>query len=331
MSGRPSSSWESTVRSVNHINPSMADPPTPSNNASRGNNHAPATTCPSTTYGDGLKQGMGPGMAAADLGPLLSVARQNQAILDFLANGISPNALLGYVQHFKIAVWTGKLEDLITLAAYVNLHDLTIMAAIPVDELTKRVNAIAERQTLSGAEALATLKHKSPNEGPNPPYKRARKSLKSTEPSSTGPPEPTLDLPMGCPGGGGDFCTVRQTTYWKSEAGYIKHLLKAHLGDYKDGDVLKCLLCKGTDLANKQYPLQGSMLGVHIWRTHMMVKEGSKRAQAAVVAMEDEAGESSGTQYGHTSGIGLDAFAFHTSSVGSLYFDRSHPPTSSGF
>jgi hypothetical protein len=111
---------------------------------------------------------------------------------------------------------------------------------------------------------------------------------------------------------------MRQTSVWKNKPEYIKHLLLVHLGDYKHGGILKCLLCKGTDFADKEYPLQGSMLGNHIWGEHMTVKEGSNRAQCAAVATEDEAEEPSSTQPGHVSDTAPHTMGFYDPSIGDL-------------
>lgn len=56
--------------------------------------------------------------------------RQDQAIYDFLRRGTDPNKILDYVENFKIMTLSG------------NFHDLAIMAEIPSEELTKRVENI---------------------------------------------------------------------------------------------------------------------------------------------------------------------------------------------
>jgi hypothetical protein len=162
-----------------------------------------------------------------------------------------------------------------------------------------------------------TLKRGSPDDEPNPPSKRSRKALESnffTPPAST---KSSTVRVMGCPGGK-NTCTVRQTSVWKNKPEYIKHFLLVHLKDYKDGGILKCLLCKGTDFAGKEYPLQGSILGDHIWGEHMTVKEGSNRAQCAAVATEDETGEPSSTQPGHASETAPHTMGFYNPSIGDL-------------
>jgi hypothetical protein len=110
---------------------------------------------------------------------------------------------------------------------------------------------------------------------------------------------------MGCPGGIG-VCTVKQTSAWRNRAEYIRHLLSTHLEDYKVGDILKCLLCKEADPADEEYPVQGSMLGEHIWEAHMTVRKGLKRAHGTAVAMQDEPGELSGTRRDLTANVEPD-------------------------
>jgi len=56
--------------------------------------------------------------------------RQNQAIYDFLRRGTDPKNIPDYVETFKMMTLFG------------NLHDLAIMAEIPSEELTKRVENI---------------------------------------------------------------------------------------------------------------------------------------------------------------------------------------------
>ena len=56
--------------------------------------------------------------------------RQDQAIYDFLRRGTDPKHIPHYVENFRIITLSG------------NYHDLAIMAEIPSEELTKRVENI---------------------------------------------------------------------------------------------------------------------------------------------------------------------------------------------
>jgi hypothetical protein len=160
-----------------------------------------------------------------------------------------------------------------------------------------------------------TLKRGLPNDEPNPPSKRSCKAPESNFSTPAAPTKSPTVRVMGCPGGTA-ICTIKQTSVWRNRREYIRHLLLVHLEEYKEGGILKCLHCKDTDFADKKYPLQGSMLGDHIWEEHMTVKEGSKRAQCTAVATKDEAGEPSSTQSGHASDAAPDTMGSYDPSAG---------------
>ncbi|CAN9444821.1 unnamed protein product [Alternaria alternata] len=149
-----------------------------------------------------------------------------------------------------------------------------------------------------------TLKRRFTNDDPNPP----KRSCITPESNSFTPTAPTKPPPvrlMGCPGGTG-ICTKKQTSTWRNKAEYMRHMLADHLEDYKVGDILKCLLCKEMDSADEEYPVQGSMLGEHIWEAHMTVRKRSKRAQSTAVAMRDEPGEPLGTRIDLAANVNRD-------------------------
>ncbi|CAN9284707.1 unnamed protein product [Alternaria alternata] len=194
------------------------------------------------------------------------------------------------------------------------------MSVIQPEALAARISAIL-------AEAPMTLKRRFTNDEPNPP-KRSCMTLESNDFTPTAPTKPPPVRLMGCPGGRG-ICTVKQTPAWRNKAEYIRHLLSTHREDYKVGDILKCLLCKETDSADEEYPVQGSMLGEHIWEAHMTVRKRSKRAQSTAVAMQDEPGEPSGNRIDIAANVELDTSELRTHKSNSL--DSGGPLCSTSF
>ncbi|KAI4674785.1 uncharacterized protein J4E84_010391 [Alternaria hordeiaustralica] len=176
-----------------------------------------------------------------------------------------------------------------------NLHDLAIMAEIPSEELTKRVENIVAYSRPAIAGDPPTIKREPLEERLDHSPTHATGSQGSKRAKMKDAVDATINKPSarvyGCLGDGGR-CQERKHRYWRSKKEFGIHF-ETHLEDYETPDGYKCPACEKRRLSPGIVSItttsfsHGRDLAMHVWFEHMVPSTTSLQPQDTSLVAKD--------------------------------------------